>query len=242
MGYLPHPSMPIGAVRPNDIIILLVIGAVFELVTRYSLVSYRRKPNIIRQRESALKELEQRVKKSRALGPHAFVETSKLERQLLAEKKKAQRSGRKTKESVGEGRKIDWKSRYGPEFRRLSLLVWGTCYGIFGRQNPLARCPSFSKRKCRSGHFRFQLVFVSFELPRNGDQGLQVGSCESKTQHRSFAGCLGSANDDGKNVGWSGSVVQIKNENLPKVLLYIHRSITLYTFSKDSLTNRPAGV
>ena len=80
--------MPIGAVRPYDILILLAVGATFEFCTRLSLVSSKRKPGSIRKREFALKDLEKRVKKSRALGPHAFVETSKLERQLLAEEKK----------------------------------------------------------------------------------------------------------------------------------------------------------
>ena len=80
--------MPIGTIRPYDIMILLAIGATFELVTRISLLPYKRKPDSVRQREYALKDLEKRVKKSRALGPHAFVETSKLERQLLAEQKK----------------------------------------------------------------------------------------------------------------------------------------------------------
>jgi hypothetical protein len=87
MGLVPHPPMPLGTLRPNDIILLLVVGAVFELVTRLVLISLKRKPNSIRQREYALKLLEQRVKKSRGLGPPAFVETSKLERQQLAEEK-----------------------------------------------------------------------------------------------------------------------------------------------------------
>jgi len=117
--------MPIGAVRPNDIIILLVIGAVFELVTRYSLVSYRRKPNIIRQRESALKELEQRVKKSRALGPHAFVETSKLERQLLAEKKKLSDLAEKRKKALEKGEKLI--GRVGMVLNFVVFLCW---YGV----------------------------------------------------------------------------------------------------------------
>jgi len=88
MGFIPHATMPIGSVRPYDILILLAIGATFELATRISLILYKRKPPSIRKRESALKDLENRVQKSRALGSHAFVETSKLERQLLAEKKK----------------------------------------------------------------------------------------------------------------------------------------------------------
>ena len=87
MGYIPHPEMPIGAVRPYDILVLLAIGAAFELVSRLSLFSAKRKPDSVRKREHDLRELDQKVKKSRALGPQTFVETSKLERQQLAEKK-----------------------------------------------------------------------------------------------------------------------------------------------------------
>mmetsp|Transcript_13699 Transcript_13699/g.22003 ORF Transcript_13699/g.22003 Transcript_13699/m.22003 type:complete len:209 (-) Transcript_13699:134-760(-) len=87
MGYVPHPAMPVGTLRPNDIVLLLAIGAGFELVTRLVLIFFKRKPDSIRKREVALKALDKRVKKSRAMGPKAFVETSKLERQQLAEEK-----------------------------------------------------------------------------------------------------------------------------------------------------------
>jgi hypothetical protein len=79
--------MPVGAVRPNDIFLLLAIGAMYEFVVRLILLFVKRKPTAIKRREVALKGLEIRVKKSRALGPSAFVETSKLERQQLAEEK-----------------------------------------------------------------------------------------------------------------------------------------------------------
>ena len=65
--------MPVGTVRPYDILILLAIGAIFEFATRILLLFYKRKPDSIRKREYALKVLEQRVKKSRALGPPSFV-------------------------------------------------------------------------------------------------------------------------------------------------------------------------
>jgi hypothetical protein len=87
MGYVPHPPMPVGTLRPNDIILLLGLGACFEFVTRIVLFLFKRKPTSIRQREMALKILDKKVKKSRALGPPAFVETSKLERQQLAEQR-----------------------------------------------------------------------------------------------------------------------------------------------------------
>jgi hypothetical protein len=79
--------MPVGTLRPYDIILLLAIGATYELAHRIFLIFFKRKPTAIRNRETALKALDKRVKKSRTLGPQAFVETSKLERQQLAEEK-----------------------------------------------------------------------------------------------------------------------------------------------------------
>jgi hypothetical protein len=86
-GYVPHPSMPVGTLRPYDITLLLALGAILELLSRLLLLNFKRKPTSVRQRELALKALAIRVKKSRDLGPPAFVETSKLERQQLAEEK-----------------------------------------------------------------------------------------------------------------------------------------------------------
>ena len=88
MGLVPHDIMPVGTVRPYDILLLLVVGAGFEFVTRLLLIFLKRKSAAIRQREYTFKSLESKVKKSRALGPQAFVETSKLERQYLTEQKK----------------------------------------------------------------------------------------------------------------------------------------------------------
>lgn len=117
--------MPIGAVRPYDIIILLVIGAAIELFTRLSLVSYRRKPNSIRQREYAQRDLEKRVKKSRALGPHAFVETSKLERKMLGEEKKLSDLAEKRKKALEKNEKL--MGRVGMALNFIVFLCW---YGV----------------------------------------------------------------------------------------------------------------
>ncbi|KAG7359856.1 hypothetical protein IV203_034954 [Nitzschia inconspicua] len=86
-GYVPHPTMPVGTLRPTDMVLMLVLGAIVELTTRLILLVFKRKPTSIRKREAALKVLGRRVKKSRALGPPAFVETSKLERQELKEQR-----------------------------------------------------------------------------------------------------------------------------------------------------------
>jgi hypothetical protein len=87
MGFVPHPPMPVGTLRPHDIVLLLAMGALYEFVTRIILLAARRRPESIRKRQRALHVLELRVRRSRELGPPAFVETSKLERQQLAEEK-----------------------------------------------------------------------------------------------------------------------------------------------------------
>lgn len=87
MGYLPHPQVPLGHLRPNDIFLLLFMGALWEFITRFMLLRYKAKPLKLKQRANNLQVLELKVKAARNKGPSAFVETSKLERQLLAEEK-----------------------------------------------------------------------------------------------------------------------------------------------------------
>lgn len=87
MGIIPHPPVPLSALRPNDIFLLLGLGAVWELIVRVLLLRHRGKPRKLLEREHKLKALQLKVKKMRAKGPSAFVQTSKLERQLLAEEK-----------------------------------------------------------------------------------------------------------------------------------------------------------
>ncbi len=70
-----------------DMLVLLVAGAAWEVILRAILWKHKNKPTSTKVREIKLKELERRVRKSRDLGPSAFVETSKLERQQLAEEK-----------------------------------------------------------------------------------------------------------------------------------------------------------
>ncbi|CAJ1945542.1 unnamed protein product [Cylindrotheca closterium] len=87
MGYIPHPPIPLSAVRPNDIFLLLGLGALWELIVRFILFRYRAKPRKLIQKEVNLKALSSKVREYRSKGPSAFVECSKLERQLLAEEK-----------------------------------------------------------------------------------------------------------------------------------------------------------
>jgi hypothetical protein len=125
MGLIPHNLMPVGTVRPYDILILLAIGATFEFATRILLLFYKRKPDSIRKREYALKVLEKRVKKSRALGPPSFVETSKLERQLLAEEKKLTELAEKRTVKLEQNEKLIKNLGYA-----LNIIVLFCWYGV----------------------------------------------------------------------------------------------------------------
>jgi hypothetical protein len=87
MGYIPHPSVPLGHLRVYDIMLLLAMGAMWELGVRTFLWMQTSKSASLKQREYALNALHRKVVLFRNKGPSAFVETSKLERQLLAEQK-----------------------------------------------------------------------------------------------------------------------------------------------------------
>ena len=125
MGVIPHPTMPVGTIRPNDIFLLLAIGATYEFVVRSILLFVKRKPTSIRQREVALKGLEIRVKKSRTKGPSAFVETSKLERQQLAEEKALSEASEQRRATSEQFERLARNAGY-----TLSLLVFVLWYGV----------------------------------------------------------------------------------------------------------------
>ena len=80
--------IPLASIRPFDIILLLSIGILFETITwciKYSIE--KKTSNELTLREQ-LHTLKYQTSESRRLGPQAFVETSKLERQLLNKEKK----------------------------------------------------------------------------------------------------------------------------------------------------------
>ena len=87
MGFIPHPPLPLAQVRPTDIWLLLGAGAIWELVHRMATIWTEVKPRSLRTREFKLEQLQYEANQKRQLGPSAFVETSKLERQVLAEEK-----------------------------------------------------------------------------------------------------------------------------------------------------------
>jgi hypothetical protein len=79
----PHPPVLISQIRVYDIWLLLAIGGLWELTCRILLFWIKRKPFGLLVREQDLYRLQQKTTEKRKLGPPAFVETSKLERQVL---------------------------------------------------------------------------------------------------------------------------------------------------------------
>jgi len=125
MRFVPHPEIPLGSFRSTDILVLLVAGAISELVSRTILWRHKSKPKSIKIRELKLKELERRVKKSRDQGPQAFVETSKLERQQLAEEKALAGLAEMRKANLGY-----WESLLKKLSLGLSVFIFIAFYGV----------------------------------------------------------------------------------------------------------------
>lgn len=84
MGFIPHPPIFLAQVRPHDMLLLLGIGAAWELAARVFLFAIKSKPSSLAKKEEKLQTLNAEAARKRKLGPSAFVETSKLERQVLA--------------------------------------------------------------------------------------------------------------------------------------------------------------
>jgi hypothetical protein len=84
MGFIPHPPLYLSQVRPVDMALLLTIGAVWEVVCRFYLLSVKQKSSSLVAKEDKLEYLQHDVELKRKMGPSKFVETSKLERQILA--------------------------------------------------------------------------------------------------------------------------------------------------------------
>jgi hypothetical protein len=85
MGIIPHPPIFLSHIRVNDVWLLLAVGTLYEVGCRlFLLLTTRMKPKSLRRKEAELAVLQIETDHKRKLGPSAFVETSKLERQVLA--------------------------------------------------------------------------------------------------------------------------------------------------------------
>jgi hypothetical protein len=81
---LQHPLMHLSEIRPTDIWLLLSLGTIYEVASRWYLHYAKRKPMSLLEQEATLQVMQKETERLRKMGPKAFVETSKLERQVLA--------------------------------------------------------------------------------------------------------------------------------------------------------------
>jgi len=122
---IPNVPIPISTIRPNDIILLLIVGALSEISFRALLRSSKnRSPNEFDLRQT-LKQLRLDTARARKLGPSAFVETSKLERKVLAVEKDLESVQEKRAESGKKMAKL--VTNLG---RVLNVILFFSYYGI----------------------------------------------------------------------------------------------------------------
>jgi hypothetical protein len=122
----PHQTIiPIGSTRPDDIIFMLVAGAAVEFIVRF--ISFRARviPSHEQKLRIKLKVLRHEIAHKRQLGPSAFVETSKLERQLLSLEKELNQMDEARKERVKQREKIAKKFSNG-----MNIVIFLLYYGV----------------------------------------------------------------------------------------------------------------
>lgn len=125
--FVPHDALHLSLVRTTDLWFLLVAGALYELLTRfYLLFVCKLKSPAQLQLEAQLVPLKAETDRKRKLGPQAFVETSKLERQVLQLEKQISDIRSKREKRKEQVEKILVK---GGNFR-LSVLIGLLYYSV----------------------------------------------------------------------------------------------------------------
>lgn len=114
MSFIPYPDIPYKIVHTGDIALILTLGFLYELAMRiYQHRNERHTPQE-RKLKIHLATLRYEAAKKRAMGPHAFVETSKLERAVLAAEKELSK--------LGEDREAR-KARVAKSIRKFNLAT-----------------------------------------------------------------------------------------------------------------------
>lgn len=119
---IPHAPIPLEEVRPLDIWVLLGVGACYEVMTRTMAYLAKSKSKHERGSEQELRTLRFETAKKRRLGPSAFVETSKLERSVLAKEKELAKQQ--------EARKIQ-STRIQQIIRNFGLALYAFVFMIY---------------------------------------------------------------------------------------------------------------
>jgi hypothetical protein len=177
---IPHPAIPVLDIRPADMALLLGMGATLEVLSRgvAHLVGCKSEKEIALETE--LTSLNLQTAKSRRKGQSAFVETSKLERQILnAEKSlsshQANRQGRV--EKISKVIRTASLSLY--------LLVFVLYFGISmlsfdGMKIDSQDLESTAESRARSFHqgllFPISYIGMGIKIARLGIQQVGIGA------------------------------------------------------------------
>jgi hypothetical protein len=126
MKYIPHPPIFVSQIRTTDVWFLLALGVTWELAVRLVLLTVKRKPAALSKKEQQLALLQLETNRKRKLGPSAFVETSKLERQVLVMEKEMEDIRERRKKQLGKLEKT--LHRYGNI--SLAIVIFILYYGV----------------------------------------------------------------------------------------------------------------
>jgi len=125
MGFIPHRPIHLAEIRITDIWVLLLVGGLFELINRVFLLSLKQKPASLLKKEDELYALQTKTESKRQMGPSAFVETSKLERQVLALEKELSTLLECRKETLKT-----WESSMKTNNMKLAVVVWFLYFSV----------------------------------------------------------------------------------------------------------------
>lgn len=126
MGLIPHRPIYLTSIRVTDVWFLLGIGAFYELLARLYVLSVKIKPQSLSDKEGSLAVLQLETDAKRKLGPSAFVEASKLERQVLALEKELEILRAERKDRIEKVEKVLLKGGR----MRLAFLVFILYYSV----------------------------------------------------------------------------------------------------------------
>jgi hypothetical protein len=126
MKYIPHPPIFVSQIRTTDVWFLLALGVTWELAVRLVLLTVKRKPAALSKKEQQLALLQLETNRKRKLGPSAFVETSKLERQVLVMEKEMEDIRERRKKQLDKLEKT--LHRYGNI--SLAIVIFILYYGV----------------------------------------------------------------------------------------------------------------
>lgn len=115
-------TLPLSALRPNDILLMLALGGGYEILTCVTQMRTRAPSRNERTLRSELHRLRFETVKKRSLGPSAFVETAKLERQILANEKELASHDSGRSERLGRIRSV---------LKKVSTVVQVTIFLVY---------------------------------------------------------------------------------------------------------------